>query len=142
MPSFYVFDLDGTLADLSHRRHLVTGDNPDHRAFFAAVGGDAPISHVINLLVTLHSAGHKVEIWSGRSDECREETEAWLRLHGVPVVPLIMRTAGDKRPDELVKMDFLRGTDWPDVIFDDRTRVVDAWRRRGIACFQVQPGDF
>jgi phosphoglycolate phosphatase-like HAD superfamily hydrolase len=117
--AFYVFDLDGTLADLEHRRHLILRDEPDHRAFFAAVGGDTPIVPVINMLRTLHAAGHQIEIWSGRSDECREATEAWLRQHGVPEVPLIMRTAGDKRPDEIMKMDFLRGTNWPDVVFDD-----------------------
>jgi hypothetical protein len=26
--------------------------------------------------------------------------------------------------------------------FDDRQRVVDMWRRNGITCFQVAPGDF
>ncbi|WP_457852111.1 phosphatase domain-containing protein [Mycolicibacterium conceptionense] len=27
-------------------------------------------------------------------------------------------------------------------IFDDRNRVVDMWRRLGLACFQVAEGDF
>ena len=136
-----VFDLDGTLADLQHRRHL--HEAGDHRAFFAAVGGDAPIRKVINLLSTLYTAGHQIEIWSGRSDECRDDTQAWLVEHGVPPdIPLIMRSSGDKRPDELVKAGFLRGINEPDIIFDDRDRVVEMWRSKGITCFQVAKGDF
>ena len=30
----------------------------------------------------------------------------------------------------------------PDLVFDDRQRVVDMWRAEGIPCFQVAPGDF
>lgn len=139
--AFYVFDLDGTLADLAHRKPLL--DAKDWRGFFAAVGNDEPIPAVIQVLRDLHGAGNKVEIWSGRSDECRAETEAWLARHGVPAdVLVIMRTAGDRRPDDEVKREFLRGTDAPDVIFDDRQRVVDMWRSLGIRCFQVAPGDF
>lgn len=139
--AFYVFDLDGTLADLAHRKPLL--DAKDWRGFFAAVGNDEPIPAVIGVLQALHAAGNQIEIWSGRSDECRAETEAWLLRHGVPEgVPVIMRSAGDKRPDDLVKREFLRGINQPDVIFDDRQRVVDMWRSKGITCFQVAPGDF
>lgn len=141
MMAFYVFDLDGTLADLQHRRHLAEAG--DWRGFFAAVDGDTPIMKVIELLLALHGAGHQVEIWSGRSDECREATQAWLVRHGVPAtIPLIMRAAGDKRPDELVKFEFLRGINEPDIIFDDRDRVVAMWRARGLTAFQVAPGAF
>jgi hypothetical protein len=27
-------------------------------------------------------------------------------------------------------------------VFDDRDKVVNMWRKRGIPCFQVAPGDF
>jgi phosphoglycolate phosphatase-like HAD superfamily hydrolase len=139
--AFYVFDLDGTLADLTHRKPLIA--RKDWRGFFAAVGEDRPIDPVIGVLRDLHGAGNKIEIWSGRSDECRAETEAWLRHHGVPGdIPVIMRNAGDHRPDVMVKKEFLRGTDAPDVIFDDRDSVVAMWRAEGIVCFQVAPGDF
>jgi hypothetical protein len=134
--AFYVFDLDGTLANLDHRRHLIEGEAKDHRAFFAAVSDDAPIAKTIDLLRTLDAAGAYIEVWSGRSDECRQATRAWLTRHGVPPrTPLIMRNAGDKRPDELVKFEFLRGSNEPDIIFDDRTKVVEMWRRKGISCF-------
>jgi hypothetical protein len=57
-----------------------------------------------------------------------------------------MREAGDKRPDDAVKRRMLRRAaklgKRPDVIFDDRDRVVKMWRSEGIPCFQVAPGDF
>lgn len=139
--AFYVFDLDGTLADCAHRLHHL--DRKDWRAFFAACPNDEPIWPALSILRDLHRAGNRVEIWSGRSDEVRLETEDWLIRHAVPqAVKLIMRTAGDKRPDDEVKREFLRGCDKPDVIFDDRDRVVAMWRAEGITCFQVAPGSF
>lgn len=30
----------------------------------------------------------------------------------------------------------------PDIVFEDRKRMVEAWRSRGIMCVQVAPGDF
>lgn len=139
--TFYVFDLDGTLADLSHRRHLL----PDWDAFFAACGGDEPILPVIELLLRLWNGrpSVKIEIWSGRSDAVRGLTEDWLARQGISGSLLTcMRTAGDHRPDDEVKREFLHGTDWPDIVFDDRDRVVAMWRSLGVTCLQVAPGDF
>jgi FMN phosphatase YigB (HAD superfamily) len=137
---FVVFDLDGTLANLDHRLHLA--EAKDWRGFFAAVGGDTPIAHVIRVAQAMEADGHRVEIWSGRSDECREATEAWLARHFVPYEALLMRTEGDYRPDDVIKREFLHGGGQPDLIFDDRDRVVAMWRSLGIPCFQVAKGDF
>lgn len=118
-------------------------ERKDWRAFFADCADDKPITHTLALLADLRRAGARVEIWSGRSDECRAETEAWLNRFGVATeVPLLMRTAGDHRPDDEVKREFLRGGGVPDMIFDDRKRVVDMWRAEGVPCAQVADGDF
>lgn len=137
---FYVFDLDGTLADCSHRLHHL--ERKDWRAFFAACPDDKPIEHMIEVANALGWEGHRVEIWSGRSDEVRAQTEEWLLAHGIGRFPLLMRTAGDHRPDDEVKREFLRGGGVPDMIFDDRKRVVDMWRAEGIPCAQVAAGEF
>jgi phosphoglycolate phosphatase-like HAD superfamily hydrolase len=140
--AFYVFDLDGTLADCSHRQHLAEAGDWD--AFFAACPDDKPILPTIELLLRLwNTRTVKIEIWSGRSDAVRPQTEEWLCRHGIQGNLLTcMRTAGDHRPDDELKLEFLRGTEAPDIIFDDRKRVVDMWRREGLVCFQVAPGDF
>lgn len=139
--AFYVFDLDGTLADCTHRLPYL--DRKDWRGFFAACPGDTVIEHVRLVLWQL-AAEHRVEIWSGRSDEVRAETEAWLEDNDISASQLtFMRKAGDHRPDDVVKREFLANADQrPDVIFDDRARVVQMWRAEGIPCFQVAAGEF
>lgn len=137
---FYVFDLDGTLADCSHRLHHL--ERKDWRAFFAACPDDTLIEHVRTVFWALAANGNRVEIWSGRSDEVRAETEEWLERHDIFPTALLMRTARDHRPDDEVKRDFLRGGGAPDIIFDDRDRVVAMWRDEGIPCFQVAAGRF
>ena len=145
MRPFYVFDLDGTLADCQHRveAHLTNGK--DWPAFFAACPADKPISHVIELLLRLwNTKAVRIEIWSGRSDEVRRPTEEWLCANGIsPNLLTRMRKAGDHRPDDVIKREFLEDSDArPDIIFDDRDRVVAMWRYHGVPCFQVADGEF
>lgn len=145
--SFFVFDLDGTLADCQHRVPLIDGTDEGYRAFFAACPGDTAIPHVIEVMDALIAVGHEVEIWSGRSDECECLTQQWLAANGIDWRLLtFMRQAGDKRPDTVVKRQFLRRAaklgKRPVAIFDDRSSVVDMWRAEGIPCFQVAKGDF
>lgn len=142
----YVFDIDGTLADCSHRIHHIQNSPKDWRAFFAGCADDIPIPHVINLAITLYDADKKIIYVSGRSDECREQTLAWLVAHGLPEAPLYMRKEGDYRDDDILKgemIDEAMRDGWhPIMAFDDRDRVVAMWRARGIPCAQVAPGNF
>jgi hypothetical protein len=59
---------------------------------------------------------------------------------------LRMRPVGDYRDDAVLKEQWLNEArvlgKAPDIVFDDRQRVVDMWRRNGITCCQVAPGDF
>jgi len=139
------FDLDGTLADITHRLHFIQ-DKPERwREFFRACVHDKPIPEAIAVVHALQLVGHTIEIWSGRSDEVRTETEAWLRDHSVLYSTLRMRNAGDHRDDAQVKGEWLDDMEkyrWPDLVFDDRQRMVDMWRSRGVRCYQVAKGDF
>lgn len=139
------FDLDGTLTDLTHRLHYIHGERKDWRGFFAACVDDSlivPIARVAYEMMKLHD----VEIWSGRSDEVRSVTEDWLKQYRLDgYLTLRMRKEGDHRPDDVVKgewLDALPITRRPALAFDDRKRVVDMWRSRGVICCQVAPGDF
>lgn len=142
--AFYVFDLDGTLADCQHRVHHL--ERKDWRAFFAACADDKPIAPIIELMLRLWRASprNRIEIWSGRSDECRAQTVEWLHANGIVSELLTnMRREGDHRPDHIIKREFLLASDArPDIIFDDRNQVVDMWRAEGLTCLQVAPGDF
>lgn len=142
IPAF-VFDLDGILADCSHRLPLL----PDYDAFFAACDKDKPILPVIKTALALAIA---CDIWivSGRSEVAREDTERWLELNRLkPEWLKFMRKKGDHRPDNEVKQEWLSLLPDEDrkrivAVFDDRDRVVDMWRRNGLKCFQAAPGNF
>lgn len=146
-PGFYVFDLDGTIADCGHRQHHIDGTDEGWRRFFAACADDKPIKHVIDLLHRLQAAGARIEIWSGRSDETREATRMWLAQQAVnPAFLTKMRPADERCQDDHLKRRFLNESVYeggvPDMVFDDRNQVVAMWRREGIPCAQVAPGDF
>jgi hypothetical protein len=158
-----LFDLDGTLADIQHRRHLVDkvarGDKgPDWPAFFKACALDRPILPVINIFNCLYNNGKHLEIWSGRSDEVMDETVRWLQLNVFIDIPssswmdpshpkyvrLRMRRRGDYTPDATLKQSWLL-TLKPgavECVFDDRQRCVDMWRKNLVLCLQVAEGNY
>lgn len=149
----YIFDLDGTLSDAAHRVSLIKGidHEPDWDAFFVASADDTPILPTIDTMQKL-SMMAEVWIWTGRSDQVRSETLAWLNRHTTfkPVQLdriLRMRAAGDHRPDHVLKAEWLDELSTPDrmrlvAVFEDRASVVDMWRDRGVTCYQVANGDF
>ena len=147
-----MFDLDGTLADAAERvkTYLRDADGPkpgpvNWTAFHLASSQDVPFPHALEVLHALYDAGHDVRIWTARSDEAHQETLDWLTLHGIPqevVGTLVMREKGDHRDDDELKPLWIAEHGRPDLVFEDRTRVVNAWRALGIPCYQVAPGDF
>lgn len=141
----YIFDLDGTLADLSHRLHLIQKDPKDWDAFFDACEDDTPIEHMCRLAYRL-GLYDGIVIASGRSSRVRLKTENWFRRTNTFYDALYMRADGDHRPDDVVKLELLeriRAEGWdPIMAFEDRDRVVAMWRNAGIPCAQVAAGDF
>lgn len=136
---FVIFDLDGTIANIDHRTHFVRGGKRDWDAFFAACVYDSGVDHVIKTFHAHVQAGHKVRIWSARSDAVRAQTENWLSDMGIdPCYLQHMRAAGDSTPDVELKRYWLNQEyERPDLVYDDRQRVVNMWRAEGIPCFQV-----
>lgn len=140
----YLFDLDGTLCDLSHRLPLIKCEKPDWDAFFDACHADTPIMHVVDLCRTL-TAGSPIVFVSGRAERSYEATRTWLikqRLYG----PIYMRQDGDHRPDHVIKLELLarvrKDGYEPVLAFEDRDSVVRMWRAAGIPCAQVAEGNF
>ena len=150
-PKIVIADLDGTIALIEHRRHWLDAErHPEMtsderwRAFYAECHGDLPNWPVIWTLQALQTAGYYIHVFSGRSDEVREETIDWLDAFNVPYHHLRMRDAGDFTADEELKRQWIQEYKLEDIIcvFDDRTKVVNMWRDLGLTCFQVAPGDF
>lgn len=142
---FVVFDLDGTLSDASHRLHYIKGDKKNWDQFYAQCVADGPIWPMIHTSAAFYRQGNiKVEIWTGRSDVVREETEKWLVKYGVQYHNLRMRPDGDYRPDVELKHAWLEDsavTGFPNLVFEDRPGMVDMYRSNGIMCCQVHEWD-
>ena len=135
-------DIDGTLADGEHRVHLVNGEKKDWQAYFALLSGDAPISSTIHAINDAFPT-HTICLVSGRPDTYQRETMGWLHKHGVPYHWLFMRPGSDKRPDTLVKADFLKFLPKEKIVkvYDDRPSVCRMWEENGLTVEWVRGRD-
>ena len=140
-----VCDIDGTIADCTHRVHHVKGDMKNWKAFFAEMEKDEPRTDVWEN-VKNDAIAHDAEIIlvSARPEDYREVTEQWLRDSGMTeYTHLVMRRKGDKRPDTDVKSDiYRRYLQQYDIIkvFDDRPSVIAMWREYGLEVEDVGDG--
>lgn len=146
-----VFDIDGTLADGEHRMHLIRADGKkDWNTFFAKAVEDPP-HYEIQWLNHIMADRDDVElvVLTARPEKRRDITERWLAEHGIEHTELILKTdreEQDRVPDyqfkERILDELIAQGRKPYMVFEDRQNVVDMWRKRGIKCLQVQPGDF
>jgi phosphoglycolate phosphatase-like HAD superfamily hydrolase len=142
-----IFDIDGTLADIAHRRAFLEQEKPNWAAFNDAMGDDTPNTPVVSLYKTLWESGeYDIILTSGRSEQDRKITEQWLTWNEIPFGRLEMRQDKDNRADHIIKQEILDKlrAESKDILFavDDRQQVVDMWRRNGITCLQCDVGDF
>ena len=137
-----VVDWDGTMGLDDGRREHVKGTTKNYAAYHAAASEDPPNIPLVKLMKSLMYVGHRVEIWTGRTDEYRELSVAWLRQHFGSFAPrliptLRMRVTGDVRDTNTIKGEWADEGGWPDLVFDDRQKCVDWWRSKGVMCCQV-----
>ena len=150
MKNTIIFDLDGTLADISVRRKLSTKPNgkidwdiflnPDNIIM------DSPNDPVVKMAQLFADDNFNIIIFSGRSDKTKHTTLDWLAHNKVPFNKLVMRdTVRHFMPDNDLKKQLLNEhVDIDDVflVVDDRQQVVDMWRSLGLKVFQVDEGNF
>ncbi len=142
-----IFDVDGTLCDVSSIRHLVRGGpGNDYRKDFDAFHRESincpPHPHVVKAAQESMAEGVAPLIVTARQTKYRNVTAFWLAMHDIPSERLYMRRTGDMRPDYEVKRDILARirNSW-DVIeaWDDNPNVIQLWREEGIP-FVLVPG--
>jgi len=157
MRDIYIFDLDGTLADIQDRRDYSSTPEGkiDWDKFFDPknIDMDKPNHAVIETAKDLHKIGNTIYIFSGRSQGTEEATIKWLDKHlrrnGRKTWSKLLMRPVDKlmMPDDELKQSWLNDPEIIDknrviAVFDDRDKVVKMWRKNGIPCFQVAEGNF
>ncbi len=142
----WIFDMDGTLADSRWRQHHLMGIKKDWKAWNTGMIHDLPNEEIIQFTHIAKEMGINVIICTGREILYKQDTEDWLKMHGVPYDMLFMRKEKDYRKDQFIKKEMLEAIKFlgyePELSFDDRDRVVKMWREEGIRCFQIDYGDF
>jgi hypothetical protein len=102
LPDAVLVDLDGTLADSSHRPPY--GSTPEQ------IAADKPVSHIREILMLASSIpGTEIIMLTGRGNTVQEieATQAWTQTHVWPFlaehtsgIKLITRRPGDNQPDD------------------------------------------
>ena len=162
-------DLDGTLADVEHRRHHVRQSasveldaaisrtdsisepakkfKPDWKKFFEEMTSDT-VDEVCKSILDDMSNMYPIVYATGRPDNYKEHTEVWLQENRLryPGSLLFMRLRNDMRKDDIVKeiiLEFEVKTRY-NIFFalDDRDQVVKMLRKHGVKVLQVAEGSF
>lgn len=136
LPKAILVDLDGTLA-------IHDGRSPYD---YDLLHTDMLDPHVYETVRMYLDAEYHIIALSGRPDSHDDQTARWLGDMGVAFHELHMRKAGDMRNDAIVKNEIFEREIAPRfnvrLALDDRDRVVEMWRAKGIKTYQVEPGDF
>lgn len=140
LPEAIIVDIDGTVASHEGVR------NPYDTTRYE---WDTPRWDVIKVVqdYAYRTIPKRIIFVSGRDAKFYDVTYEWL-MHWVkvPIEGLFMRPEGDTRRDDVVKLELfdkhIRGKYNIWCVFDDRNRVVQAWRSIGLYVNQVNEGNF
>lgn len=129
-----IVDIDGTLAKMNGRGPYEWGRVNEDLV-------NNPIADIVD-----NCKGIKILV-SGRSDECRRETEEWLLVNNITYDYLYMRPAAQlMEKDTVIKKEiydkYIAGKYNIQFVLDDRDQVVHMWRGLGLTCLQVDYGNF
>lgn len=137
LPPVVIVDIDGTLAHKHPSRDI-------HE--YGKVYLDIP-DPVVTRVVRMLALSSQIVVMSGRTEECRPETQRWLDDNVMPGLDLHMRRSGDYRPDWVIKHELFRehiaGRFHVALVLDDRDQVVRLWRDHlRLPTWQVANGNF
>ena len=130
-PHAYIFDVDGTLAQIGDRNPYDAG----------SAMGDTPNPHVRLMWKHIEFGGYQMLVLTGRKHSHRGVTERWLEANQFCYDGLWTRADGDNRPDWIVKQELFDNHIAPNYnvlgVFDDRLQVARMWHLKGVPLFRV-----
>jgi hypothetical protein len=131
-----IVDIDGVIADVTHRQHHLAGPRRDWDAFFGAAGHDPVLEAGADAVRQADADGNRIVYLTGRPERLRRVTESWLAQHELPVALdcLIMRPHRDWRPAPDFKLQVVLDLAQSHTVvnlWDDDAAVVDAVQAAG-----------
>jgi uncharacterized HAD superfamily protein len=127
-------DIDGVVADPTHRLHYLEHRPKNWRGFFSHAHLDPPLPAGLAAVADLAAEGLAIVYVTGRPARLRRDTQQWLDVHGLPAGPLHLRPPRDFRPAPALKVEIYRKlADTHDIrtILDDDVLVVAALKSAG-----------
>ena len=146
-PKAVIYDLDGTLADVSPHLHLVDPRHPEFIAvnldlFHELAESAQPHQWAIEMANLHWALGWQIVIMTARSERYRAQTTRWLQAHGIRFDSLHMRADDDLSVDTLCKsrtLDQIQVNFDVQIAVDDNPYVLALLKERGIRTI-VAPG--
>jgi hypothetical protein len=143
-PTAYIFDVDGTLANVDPYLHLVRGSNRDYNAFHEASIDALPNLDVVEMLNNAVADRHSILVVTSRKEKYRGLTSMWLAKNNIRSHGLFMRSNDDNRPDYEAKKDMLDKISilWNVVhAVDDNPNVIKLWQDHDIPTTKIGTWD-
>lgn len=143
-PTAYIFDVDGTLANVDEFLHFMRGGKKDYDSFHSASINAKPNLEVFSMLDNAISKGHAILIVTSRKEKWRGLTSMWLAKNNARSHALFMRDNDDNRPDYEVKKDILNKIQdfWVVVhAVDDNPNVIRLWEENKIPTTKIGTWD-
>jgi len=143
-PTAYIYDVDGTLANVDPYLHYVRGSNKDYDAFHEASVDALPNYDVVQMLNNSVADQHAILIVTSRKEKYRGLTSMWLAKNNIRSHGLFMRADNDNRPDYEAKKDMLdKITKLWNVVHavDDNPNVIKLWEDHNIPTTKIGTWD-
>lgn len=144
-PAAIICDIDGTIADITHRMRFWREQPRNYPAFYQTVELDKPIQNTIEVVNVLSSAYHIIYL-TGRHEGIRQRTKKWLSDNNLPDGKLIMKPDGCFDSDVYFKRNAYFNNISKDfdviIVLEDRIKCVNLWRELGLTCWQVAEGNY
>ena len=141
-----ITDIDGTLANIEHRRKFVRSEPKNWRLFNEYMKDDSVNSEVVDVYNAMRLQGFYMVIFTGRSDEFKDVTIEWLKDNNIIYDELHMRSQKNEgyQRDSIVKnrmlSDLASAHPYKSVYMaiDDRPQVCnETWVENGVFLFDV-----
>lgn len=140
----YIFDIDDTLSNSSHRAHWISKDNPNKNwnIYYDLLVDDEPIVSVVEILRTLYENYHRVILCTGRPEQYRDITVSWLEKHDVPANELFMRQKSEtglrNAQAKQIMLGRIKAAGYdPVAVFEDNPLSVQMWKEAGLTVLQI-----
>lgn len=144
---YIIFDIDGVLADCSHRLKYIKGEKKDYGKFYSydEVIEDKVLEGGKEILESLELALDSMEyvdiaFVTARNENCWEATADWLMSNfDGSYDQILMRPSNDWRPAHQVKEDLIKkhiGFENILFAFDDDDKINEMYAKHGVMCYK------